>query len=138
MKEREEYVTKKKEVSMRLRLFIYSDIVNLVNFWSKINHEYNQKKRYLANGALQYFKLKQKVLKERNTLEKEAKKLRKKGLNVSQIYQKLQSPWINKKFIERSVYEERKKIQELLISLLNFPIFRRSNRRFGEHRSFLG
>lgn len=123
MKEREEYVTKKKEVSMRLRLFIYSDIVNLVNFWSKINHEYNQKKRYLANGALQYFKLKQKVLKERNTLEKEAKKLRKKGLNVSQIYQKLQSPWINKKFIERSVYEERKENPRIAYKFIKFPQF---------------
>jgi len=120
IKERKEYVNKEGFITYKLRLLINSDIDNLIRLWSKIGFEYNKKRSYLANMAVQYLQLKKKVLNERIKTEISAKKIKKSGKNIQQIYEKLKSNYINKRFIERSVYEERKTKPRIAY---NFPKF---------------
>jgi len=106
--EREEVVNEKGDKSHRLRMQISSDPENLINFFSKVGFEYNRGKRYLANVAVHYIRLKQRVVDERVMAEKKAIELRNKGMGLSEICKKLESSYVNKRFIERSLYEGRK------------------------------
>lgn len=135
IKEREEYITKKKEKSFRLRLLISSHEENLIYLWSKIGYEYNKKRNFLANVAVQYLRLKQKALNERKSCAKEALRLRKGGLNSRKIYELLKKKcrWINFRFITRTLYEGRKTEPRIAHS---FPTFKQflsnSTRDLGE------
>ncbi|MEA3457528.1 MAG: intein-containing RctB family protein [Candidatus Thermoplasmatota archaeon] len=108
IKQRKEFVNKEGRVSYRLRLQISSTMDNLINLWSKIGFEYNKKRRHIANVAVQYIQLKKKVLKEREKAEKAAKEMKESGLNILQIYNDLKSNYVNRRFIERSIYDGRK------------------------------
>ena len=55
---RKEYVNKAGIVSHRLRLMITGDTENLIRLYSKIGFEYNKKRSFLANCAVQYLKTK--------------------------------------------------------------------------------
>jgi len=108
LKERKEFVNAKGTVSYRFRLQISSNPENLIRLWSLIGFEYNKKRKHLANSAIQYLKIKERVLKERKLATTLAKKMKKTGFTNQQIYKKLKSPYVNQRFIERSFYEDRK------------------------------
>ncbi|MFQ6055853.1 MAG: RtcB family protein, partial [Methanosarcinales archaeon] len=118
--EREEYINKKGDVSYRLRLQISGTPENLIKLWGKIGFEYNQKKRYLANVAVQYLQLKKKVLREREKAALQALQMKKEGQTPSKIYETLKSEYINTRFLERSLYETRKTSPRIAS---NFPKF---------------
>ena len=123
IKERKEYVNKEGIIDYRLRLLINSDFDNLIRLWSNIGFEYNKKRSYLANMAVQYLQLKKKVLNERIKTEIAAKRIKKSGKNIQQIYEQLKSDYINKRFIERSVYEIRKTKPRIAYSFPKFKEF---------------
>ena len=51
--------------SNRFRLLVSTEPANLIRFWSMIGYEYNRRKAFLANVAVHYLKLKQRVLGEK-------------------------------------------------------------------------
>ncbi|MBU4266339.1 MAG: intein-containing RctB family protein [Candidatus Altiarchaeales archaeon] len=120
MGEREAVINKKGDKSQRLRMQISSKPENLVKFFSKIGFEYNREKRYLANVAIHYLKLKDNVVKERIIKENKALELKKEGMGLSNICKELESPYVNKRFIERSLYQGRKNSPRVAY---NFPTF---------------
>ncbi|PIR90399.1 RNA-splicing ligase RtcB [bacterium (Candidatus Gribaldobacteria) CG10_big_fil_rev_8_21_14_0_10_33_41] len=63
--QRKEQKNKNGQLSYRLRLIFSSQPANLINLWGKINYEYNQEKRLLANLAVSYMRSKQQFIKEK-------------------------------------------------------------------------
>ena len=106
--EREEYKGKNGRVSFRLRLAISNKTENLINLYSKIGFEYNQKRTVFSNAAVQYLKMKKTIIENRKTSECKVKELAGAGLNVGSILRALEPCSVNKRFIERSIYSGRK------------------------------
>ena len=123
IKKRKEYVNKNGVVSYRLRLMINSTIDNLIALWSRIGFEYNKKRQFLANVAVQYLQLKKNVLEERKRAELSAKNMKKSGLNINQIYEQLESKYVNRRFIERSIYSKRKTVPRIAYVFPKFKEF---------------
>jgi tRNA-splicing ligase RtcB len=95
--------------SIRLRLCISSEPDNLVRFWSRVGYEYNRRKQYLANVAVQYLKLKGVVISERAASVKTAIVMKKtSGTTLQSITRAIGSPYVNARFIARRLWEERR------------------------------
>ena len=92
--------------SNRIRLMIHADSNNLIKLYSKINYEYNIKKRKLANAAIIWLKQKEKVIDLRERKMIEARLLKKQGLTKTQIINRLSCYYINKHFINKAIYQE--------------------------------
>jgi len=92
--------------STRIRLMIYSDSKNLIKFFSKINYEYNIKKRKLANAAILWLKQKEKILNFREETMIKARKMKLGGFTKSQIINKLSNRYVNKYFIDKVIYHK--------------------------------
>jgi tRNA-splicing ligase RtcB len=106
--QRNEFVNKEGLVSLRLRLMISDTNKNLLNLFEKIGFEYNEKRKYLANCAAGYLRLKKEIIAEKNEAAAAALRLyREEGWSKSQVCTALQSLHINERFVERSIYEPR-------------------------------
>jgi len=92
-------------LSTRIRLMIYSNSKNLINFFSKINYEYNIKKRRLANAAIIWLKQKRKILKSREEILIKAREMKSQGVPKSEIIERLSSKYVNKHFIDKAIYQ---------------------------------
>ncbi len=123
--ERKEYVNEKGTVSHRLRLMIIGNTENLIKLYSKIGFEYNKKRSFLANCAVQYLKTKDSLIRERELVAAQAKGLyAEEGLGPTDIFNTFSSlPWINKRFIERSVYGGRKTMPRVGENFISFDDF---------------
>ena len=88
-----------------LRLLVRSDTENLIKLYSKIGYEYNSLRRRLANAAIVYLKLKQKIIEERKILRRILKEEYLQGIPLTVIVSKYRGK-VNQRFIERSVYSE--------------------------------
>jgi tRNA-splicing ligase RtcB len=108
--QRKEYTNKEGIVSYRLRLMLSSKTEDLINLYGKIGFEYNEERKFLGNAAVQYLKLKHGIINEKKEIAALAPKLSASGSwDKEGIYNYLTSfPYINKKFVERSLYEPRK------------------------------
>ncbi len=106
---RTEFVNKDGWVSYRLRLILSSLPQDLINLYSKVGFEYNRNKRFLADAAVQYLRLKQVIIKEKEELAVSAVALSKtEGWSAEKIYQQFYTSDTNLRFIERSIYNDRK------------------------------
>jgi len=105
---RKDYYNHKGEVSVRQRLHISSRPDNLTRFWGSIGFEYNRRKQYLANVAVHYLRLKSNALDERRASIRAAHDLRKKRLSLDEITRNIGSPYVNKRFVARSLQQPRK------------------------------
>jgi len=87
------------------RLLIHENSENLIKLWSKINYEYNRERRKLANAAVIYLRLKEKLKYIRKIIRSTCKSIdgKKSVLLASKIA--LNGGVINERFIERSLYE---------------------------------
>ncbi len=95
--------------SIRLRLCISSEPDNLVKFWSRIGYEYNRRKQYLANVAVQYLKLKNAVISERTASIETAMVMKQTtGATLESITHAIGSPHVNTRFVARSLWEGRR------------------------------
>jgi tRNA-splicing ligase RtcB (3'-phosphate/5'-hydroxy nucleic acid ligase) len=88
---------------VRFRLVVNGDNRNLIDLYQYVGFEYNPRKRFLANVAVQYLALKDIVLAERTVIRKEALVLSSSGAQQGQVFA-LQTKNANRRFIERSVY----------------------------------
>jgi tRNA-splicing ligase RtcB len=107
--------------STRIRLQIKSTPENLIKLWSTIGFEYNYEKSFLANVAVAYLKLKEKIIRERSMTAKVVIAMRERGVKVQQIYQSLENNGVNHSFTERSLYGGRKTSPRIP---LDFPSFK--------------
>jgi tRNA-splicing ligase RtcB len=102
-----EYINDDSVRSYRLRLILSGQTEDLINLWGKIGFEYNRKRRFLANVAVQYLKRKRKLLELRAGTAKEAERMFLEGVSAREILDRLEGDFIDKRFLERSIYKER-------------------------------
>jgi len=76
------------ESGMQFKIMVSDDIKNLSNFYETINFEYNRFKRNESNAIVQYLKIKDKVVREREEKAKIAKELYKNGKSPSEMGRK--------------------------------------------------
>ena len=107
IKERQEYKNKDGSISYRLRLTTSTKPQSLINLWSRIGFEYNRKRSASANAAVQYLKLKVEALKIRSEAAEMAVAMYDAGFAPKEIYDDLAGEEVNKRFLERSLYETR-------------------------------
>lgn len=106
---RKSHVNKNGEVSYRLRLILSSLPESLLNLWGKVGFEYNKEKQFLANVLCHYIKLKENVKNHRTAIANKIKTLKKDSWLPQKIKEMLKDdPYINEKFIERSLWGGRK------------------------------
>ncbi len=116
--ELQDYLYKDSSVNYRLKLFIAEN--GVLNLYKKINFEYNLEKRRKANSAINFLLLKQRVILEREKKSKVAVLMHNQGMSPSKIYSDLISENVNKRFLERSLYEGRLGCSRISV---NFPKF---------------
>jgi len=100
---RSENVTRDGETSIRLRLQISSRPENLIRLWSTIGFEYNRRKQFLANVAVQYLRLKTQVLGERTRSIETARALSAAGFAPRAIAARIGSRYVDRSFVARSL-----------------------------------
>ncbi|MEK7850021.1 MAG: RtcB family protein, partial [Candidatus Omnitrophota bacterium] len=104
--QRKEFVNKDGLVSHRLRLLISDKTENLIKLYSKIGFEYNQKRRFLANAAAGYLRLKKRIIEERKQAMLVAStRSKEEDCSPQFIYNALTSEYVSQRFLERSLYE---------------------------------
>ena len=126
IKQRKKHINVKGEISWGLDLVFSSKIESLINLWSKIGFEYNKKRSFVANVALQYLKYKQKILEEkREVIDKIVPNLLKKGLSYQRIALQLATgnP-LTKRFIIDVCWKINKRLKNISPQVpANFPTF---------------
>jgi tRNA-splicing ligase RtcB len=115
------YVSKTGRRSVRCRLQILSDDENLLRLWSQIGYDYVQERQRRACMAIVYLRLKQQVIADRSHMETQAQVLHTHGLSPVVIAKQL---GINQRFVERSVYEERRSRPRIPKGFPSFAEFR--------------
>jgi tRNA-splicing ligase RtcB len=94
--------------SDRLRLVLSPVSESLLNLWGRIGFEYNRKRCGLAALAVQYLKHKERILGVREQAAQTARVLVAQGVTPKDVYARLTGPNVNRRFLERSLYESRK------------------------------
>lgn len=120
---REEKVSDQGDETIRLRLILSGNNENLINLWSKVGYEYNQKRSGLASLAIQYIKHKQKVLVERHFVAKAAVEMASQGISRQETLQQLTTDLSNERFIERAIYSEKEISPRIPTSFPTFEEF---------------
>ncbi|PIN91972.1 hypothetical protein COU61_01705, partial [Candidatus Pacearchaeota archaeon CG10_big_fil_rev_8_21_14_0_10_35_13] len=91
--------------STRIRLMIYNTLDNLIRYFTRINYDYNKKKRKLANAATVWLRLKERILHLREKTMNKARKMKGEGFTKGYIIQTLSGRYTNKYFIDKSLYQ---------------------------------
>ncbi len=124
MADREEYETKKGLRSFRIRLQISSDPDNLIRLYSRIGYDYNQRKQYLGSVAVHFLRSKAAVLRERDASIETARTLKAAtGATLKEITAAIASPYVNERFVARSIWEGRKTTSRIGSVFLGFQAF---------------
>ncbi len=104
--EKHDYTDSEGEESFRIRIHIKSDSSNLIRFYSKVNFEYNRKKRWLANYAIVYLKHKENEIRDRTEAKAKIIEFSESGMAIEEIEKSItQSHNVNRRFIERVLYD---------------------------------
>ncbi len=93
--------------SQRWRLILSSQTESLLKLWGVVGFEYNRKRRYLANLAVAYLKAKSQIVQIRTRAAHTAAILQAEGVAPQSIYATLANRHVNRRFLERSLYEGR-------------------------------
>ncbi len=103
---RRRHIAKEGKVSWALELIISPKPDNLFNLWGKIGFEYNADRASVANAAVQYLKLKLRVLQEKEGVIKfTIPNLLKEGLSYQKIAFQLAGNPLTERFIMDVCYE---------------------------------
>lgn len=93
--------------SVRLRLILSSQPEALINLWGRIGFEFNRKRQRLALLAVEYLKRKERVVQRRNEAAHQAVALQTAGVLPQTIFTQLAGEHVNRRFLQRSLYEGR-------------------------------
>ena len=96
-----------KPATTRLKLIVSSKSNSLLNLWGKVGFSYNGERSGLAALAVQYLKLKNQTIAKREDAIVSARAMARNGKSPAEIYDTLVSPFVNRRFLERSLYEDR-------------------------------
>lgn len=124
--QRKKHVNKKGDVSWELDLVLSSKTESLINLWSKVSFEYNRKRSFQASVSVQYLKLKQLMIKEKErAINVDIPELLKQGLSYREISSKLATPNpLTKRFIEDICWKLNKGFKNILPQTpRSFPSF---------------
>ncbi len=121
--ENPEYVSKTGSTNYRIRLILSGKSEDLSNLYRRVGFEYNRERSFLANTAVQFLRYKEKILAERRKAAMEAVALHSHGLSAGGIFTRIGSDFVNRRFIERSVYEGRDQCPRISSAALNFADF---------------
>lgn len=106
--ERLEYINKDGLISYRLRLILSCKTENLINLYSRVGFEYNNERKFLANIAVQYLRLKKEIIREREEAAKLIPILSKRNnWSTYGVYEYLESFYVSRRHIARSLYGTR-------------------------------
>jgi tRNA-splicing ligase RtcB len=105
---REEQTNGDGRQSHRLRLILSSRTESLLNLWGSVGYEYNRKRRSLALKAVEYLKQKSRIVAHRTEADAQAAAMHTAGIAPQNIYAQLTDEYVNRRFLERSLYEGRK------------------------------
>ncbi len=104
--ERKELINKEGMVSYRLRLIISDKPDNLIKLYGTIGFEYNQKRRFLANAAVGYLRLKKRTIDERKqAMVLASTRYEGEGCQPQYIFNVMTSKYVSQRFLERSLHE---------------------------------
>jgi tRNA-splicing ligase RtcB len=95
-------------IKYRMRLQVHADFANLIKLYEQIGFEYSAEKRFRANAAVHYLRLKERLLGTRTKVAQMAVALAAEGRTLTEIQGKLARSSANARFIARSIYEGRK------------------------------
>jgi tRNA-splicing ligase RtcB len=104
IRERQERVNQRGDISARLRLMISSDPENLIRLWSQIGYEYNQRKHHLGCVATQYLRLKLAALQKRRLGRELARSASEEDASIEQIHAFVGSPYVSLAFLQHAVW----------------------------------
>ena len=93
--------------SYRLRLVISSRPESLINLWGRVGFEFNRQRQTAALVAVEYLQRKARVVARRDEAAIQAVTLQAIGLAPQAIYAGLAGENVNRRFLERSLYEGR-------------------------------
>jgi tRNA-splicing ligase RtcB (3'-phosphate/5'-hydroxy nucleic acid ligase) len=93
--------------NVRLKLQLSSRPESLIALWSTIGYIYTPHKQRLALAASSWLGWKVNVLSERQRAAAMVVELHGRGSSISSFETKVLSPWVNRRFVERSVYQGR-------------------------------
>ncbi len=94
--------------SVKLRLSISMEEENLLRFLEEVSYEYSYYKERLARLASAYIRYKRFLREVKESKAEKARLMKACGMDVREISERLS---VNKKFVERSVYENRKEVR---------------------------
>ena len=108
--QRESYTNNSGLTSYCLRLILSNQTTDLINLYSKVGFEYNEKRKFLGNIAAGYLKVKKKIINKKKEVAALAPALYSSGSWDKECLCNYLAdfPYISNKFIERSLYEPRK------------------------------
>ncbi len=122
---RRKHISTKGETSWALELIISPKPENLINLWGKIGFEYNFERSFNANVAVQYLKLKQKILDEKERAIKVIiPQLLKNRLSYQKIALRLAGNPLTKRFIMDICYKLNKGKKVIPRIPTGFPLFK--------------
>ena len=107
----------------RLCLVFSTQPASLQNLWGKIGFEYHRERRARANLALQYLKRKGAVVAERTHAAEQAVALRARGVTRAEILAHVGSPFVNARFVERSLYQGRTTAPRVATTFVTFDVY---------------
>jgi tRNA-splicing ligase RtcB len=116
----EESFNRHGDCSARFKLIVSPTTENLIRFWSRVGFEYHAARQVKANAAVQYLKYKQRIVLQREDAARQAVDLYAQGYSPGQIAQALQEKGVNRRFVERAIYEPRERISRVP---KGFPMF---------------
>ena len=96
------------EVSTRLRLVLSTKSECLRALWSQVGYEYNRSRCGLAALAVSYLKRKEGIIAHRQAAASKARDLAAQGMSRQKIFAELAGGAVNRRFVERSLYEGRR------------------------------
>jgi tRNA-splicing ligase RtcB len=91
---------------VRFRFGVSSEESNLERFLSRVGYRYAAEKRRKASVAIQYLRRKERVVDRRARIAEEVRAMADGGASVSSIVDRFADE-VNRRFVERSIYDER-------------------------------
>ncbi len=124
--ERAEYANQAQRAAHRLRLILSSKPASLDCLWGRIGFEYNRERQQRALAARQFLKHKQRVIAARSAANAHARELQQAGVAPKTIFATLASNVVNRRFLERTLYEGRKTAPRVNVGCIKFNDFVRA------------
>jgi tRNA-splicing ligase RtcB (3'-phosphate/5'-hydroxy nucleic acid ligase) len=120
---REEKVNAAGKVSVRLRLILSPKAESQLALWSSVGFEFNRHRSRQAGLAIQYLKRQQLVRAERAKIASEIATTTGDERNPTRLIEKYGDRGINRRFVERALYEPSETSQRIPTSFPTFSTF---------------